>query len=106
MFQRLSRKGSSVEDSTLSTNLSAVVSVVLVQVQMGRFANRDALTTWSLSAITSISVSWIILFMTLLLCQPCLSRGIFVSIGHQLVPSGHSWYIGHRHKNSYRILDT
>ena len=44
MFQRLSRKGSSVEDSTLSTNLSAVVSVVLVQVQMGRFANRDALT--------------------------------------------------------------
>ena len=38
----------------------------------------------SLSAITSISVSWIILFMTLLLCQPCLnylSHGIFVSIG-------------------------
>ena len=30
MFQRLSRKGSFVEDSTLSTNLSAVVSVVLV----------------------------------------------------------------------------
>ena len=57
--------------------------------QMGRFANRDALTTGSLSAITSISVSWIILFMTLLLCQPCLnylSHGIFV-------------YIGHRHKH-------
>ena len=67
MFQRLSRKGSSVEDSTLSTNLSAVVSVILVfstltlPVEPEVDGARDALTTGSLSAITSLSVSWIIL---------------------------------------------
>ena len=75
MFQRLSRKGRIVPCP--QTYLQLFLSYSF-------FPNRDALTTGSLSAITSISVSWIILFMTLLLCQPCLnylSHGIFLSIG-------------------------